>query len=179
MLAGILTGRHVAHGADSKQAADLVAQLCSADSDEQAAAKKKLRELGSAAIAALREAKPEKDEALARVRLLLTEIALDAACTDPADAALLHQLAREEGDAKRYANTERLYAKADKLYEKLKDDAASRGDRVKEREYKEKEQICNRMKDKAARKLKGDSHSGLNLGFMRIGGEHDMSDEWE
>ena len=174
-----LAGARPVCGGDTKEAADLVARLCSGDTAEQATAEKRLRELGVAAIPPLRDAKPEKDETLARARRVLTDIALDAARTDPADAALVHEVAREEGKGKRYSNAERLYAKAQKLYEKLKDDAGDRKDRIKEREYKDKEQVCERMKDKANRKLKGESHTGLNLGFVRIGVEHDMSDEWE
>ena len=175
----ILAGACTVRCADNREAADLVAKLSGGDTAEQAAAEKKLREAGAAAIPALRDAKPEKDEALARVRNVLTDIALEAARIDPADAVLVHELAREEGKGKRYTNAERLYRRGQKLYEKLKDDAGDRKDRAKEREYKEKEQICERMKDKARRKLKGESHTVLNLGFVRIGVDHDMSDEWE
>ena len=179
ILLAVLAGARPVRCADNKEAADLVAKLSGGDTAEQAAAGKKLRELGAAAIPALREAKPEKEEALSRVRNVLADTALEAARIDPADAALVQQIAREEGKGKRYSNADRLYARAQKLYEKLKDDAGDRKDRAKEREYKEKEQVCERMKDKARRKLKGESHTGLNLGFVRIGVEHDMSDEWE
>jgi hypothetical protein len=165
--------------ADSKEAADLVAQLATGDAAGRDAAEKKLREIGAAAIPALRDAKPDKEDAATRVRGVLTDIALDTAKVDPADAAMVHEIAREEGKGKRYANAERLYRRAEQLYEKLKDDAGDRKDRVKQAEYKEKSKVCDRMKDKAERKVKGSTHTGLNLGFVRVGVEHDMSDEWE
>ena len=166
-------------GADKKEAAGLVATLANGTAAERDEAVKQLRDLGAAAIPALRDAKPEKEEALARVRGVLTDVVLDAVRLDPADAAMAHEIAREEGKGKRFANAERLYKRAQKLYEKLKDDAGDRKDRAKEQQYKEKRDICDRMKDKAGRKIKGDSHTGLNLGIVRIGVEHDMSDEWE
>jgi len=179
LVSAVLGGTRLVRCADNKEAVDLAAKLCEGEAAEQAAAEKKLRELGAAAIPALRGAKPEKDEALSRVRNVLADMVLEAAKVDPADAVMVHEIAREEGKGKRYTNAERLYRRAQKLYEKLKDDAGDRKDRVKEREYKEKEQLCERMKDKAGRKLKGETHTGLNLGFVRIGVEHDMSDEWE
>lgn len=165
--------------ADNKEAADLVARLCGGDLAERDSAEKKLRGLGSAAVPALREAKPEKEEVLTRVRGVLTDIALDAAKLDPADAAMVHEVAREEGKGKRYSNAERLYRRAQQLYDKLKSDAGDRKDRVKEQEYRDKRDICDKMKDKASRKLKGESHTGVNLGFVRVGVQHDMSDDWE
>lgn len=156
-------------------AADLAKKLADGD----AGAEKALRDLGAKAIPALRDVKPEKDEALSRVRNTLTDIALDTAKIDPADAGLLHELGREEGKGKRYANAERLYRRAGQLYDKLKDDADTRRDRAKEQQYEEKRRICDRMKDKAGHKLKGQSHTGVNLGFVRIGKDHDLSDDWE
>ncbi|MCY3021805.1 MAG: hypothetical protein NTW87_22570 [Planctomycetota bacterium] len=165
--------------ADKTDAAEQLARLIGGDAAERDIAERKLRDMGAVAIPALREAKPEKDEATTRVRGVLTDIALEVAKIDPADAAMLHEIAREEGKGKRHANAERLYKRAQKLYEKLKDDAGDRKDRVKEQEYKEKEKVCERMKDKAERKVKGESHTGLNLGIVRIGVQHDMSEEWE
>ena len=176
--AALAVPRHV-QGADNKEAAGLVATLVSGTAAERGEAEKKLRDLGSAAIPALRDAKPDKEDALTRVRGVLTDVVLETVKLDPADAALTHEIAREEGKGKRYANAERLYKRAQKLYEKLKDDASDRKDRAKEQQYKEKRDICDRMKDKAGRKAKGESHTGLNLGIVRIGVEHDMSDEWE
>jgi hypothetical protein len=142
--------------ADGKEAADLAAELATGESAARDNAEKKLRDLGAAAIPALRAAK-----------------------VDPADAAMLHEIARDEGKGKRYSNAERLYRRAQKLFERLKDDAGDRGDRAKKREFDEKAELCDRMKDKAGRKLKGESHTGVNLGFVRLGVEHDMSDDWE
>lgn len=165
--------------ADAKEAADLAAELATGESAARDNAEKKLRNLGAAAIPALRAAKAEKDEAAARVRNVLTDIALDVAKVDPADATMLHEIAREEGKGKRYSNAERLYRRAQKLFERLKDDAGDRGDRAKKREFDDMANICDRMKDKAGRKLKGETHTGVNLGFVRLGVEHDNSDDWE
>ncbi|MGD0088356.1 MAG: hypothetical protein ABSE73_00365 [Planctomycetota bacterium] len=167
------------YGAENKEAAGLAAKLAGGETAERSDAENKLRALGAAAIPALRAAQPPNDEDLARVRNVLANIVLETVKVDPGDAALAHEIAREEGKAERYANAARLYHSAQKLFEKLKDDAGNRKDRVKERQYKEKQQVCERMKDKADRKLKGAAHGGLNLGLVRIGGEHDVNDNWE
>jgi hypothetical protein len=177
LLAALLPS--AAWSADGKEAADLATELATGESAARDNAEKKLRDLGAAAIPALRAAKPEKDEAVTRVRNVLTDIALDVAKVDPADAAMLHEIARDEGKGKRYSNAERLYRRAQKLFERLKDDAGDRGDRAKKRDFDEKAELCDRMKDKAGRKLKGETHTGVNLGFVRLGVEHDNSDEWE
>ena len=165
--------------AENKEAVDLAARLAGGGPSERSDAEEKLRALGAAAIPALRDAKPQNGEDLARVRNVLAGIVLEVVKVDPGDAALAHEIAREEGVAKRYGNAARLYQRAQKLYEKLKDDAGDRKDRVKERQYKENQQVCERMKEKANRKLKGESHGGLNLGIVRIGGDRDTSDNWE
>jgi hypothetical protein len=165
--------------ADNKEAAALAEQLATGESSARDTAEKKLRDLGAAAIPALRAAKPEKDEAVTRVRNVLTDITLDAAKVDPSDAAMLHEIARDEGKGKRYSNAERLYRRAQKLFERLKDDAGDRGDKAKKRDFDEKAELCDRMKDKAGRKLKGETHTGVNLGFVRLGVEHDNSDDLE
>ncbi len=161
---------------DAKELARKLGDGSAAERDE---AEQKIRKLGVAAIPALRDAKPEKEEGLSRVRNTLTDMALDASKMVPEDAALLHELAREEGKGKRYTNSERLYRRAEQLYDQLKDDADRRKDKTKEKEYSDKRRVCDRMKDKAGHKAKGDSHTGVNLGFVRVGKDHDMSDEWE
>src|SRR5437879_1066737 len=75
-------------------------------------AEKKLRDLGREAIPALREAKPEKEAAEHRVRNLLTDLAVETSKIDVADATMVHEIARNEGKAKRYVNAERLYRRA-------------------------------------------------------------------
>ncbi|HYG76934.1 MAG TPA: hypothetical protein VEK08_18155 [Planctomycetota bacterium] len=160
-------------------AAALVKSMVEGDAGERDKAEKKLRDLGAAAVPALKEAKAEKEEVATRVRNLLTDILLDTAKIDPADAATLHEVARQEGKAKRYSNAERLYRRAAQLYDKLKDDADTRKDRAKEQQYGDKRRVCDRMKDKAGHKLKGSTHTGVNLGFVRVGKDHDMSDDWE
>jgi hypothetical protein len=165
--------------AESKDAAALVTALASGESADRDKAESALRDMGAPALQALRDVKPEKEEAVTRVRGVLTDIALDAAKVTPTDAGMLHEIAREEGKGKRYGNAERLYRRAEQLYEKLKSDADDRKDGVKSREYKDKRDVCDRMKDKAGNKLKGRKHTGLNLGFVRVGAEHDLSDEWE
>ena len=142
-------------------------------------AEKKLREIGREAIPALREAKPEREAAERRVRNLLTDIAVETSKIDLADATMVHEIARNEGKAKRYVNAERLYKRAYQIYDKLKDDADDRKDKSKSREMKDKREICDRMKDKAGHLVKGETHVGVNLGFVKVGKEHDLSDEWE
>jgi len=164
-------------GADD--AAEHVKKLVEGDAGERDKAEKKLREIGASAITALRDAKSEKEEVFTRARNVLTDITLETAKIDPADASMTHEIAREEGKGKRYANAERLYRRAEQLFSKLKSDSNERKDRSKELTYEEKRKICDRMKDKAARKVKGQTHTGVNLGFVKVGKEHDNSDEWE
>lgn len=142
-------------------------------------AEKKLRDLGREAIPALREAKPEKESVERRVRNLLTDLAVETSKIDLADATMVHEIARHEGKAKRYANAERLYRRAYQIYDKLKDDADDRKDKAKAREMKEKREICDRMKDKAGHLEKGETHVGVNLGFVKVGKEHDLSNDWD
>jgi hypothetical protein len=165
--------------ADKPDYAALVKGLAEGNATDRDAADSKLRKGGREAIAALRDAKPEKEDAVDRVRNLLADVAIDVAQVDAADAEMLHQLAREEGKGKRYGNAERLYRNAEITYEKLKDVADKKKQKDKEKEYSEKQRVCDRMKDKAGHKLKGETHSGVNLGFVRVGKEHDMSDDWE
>ena len=172
----------VAHGvfsAENAEAEKLVASLSSDVVTERDNAEQKLRGMGSSAVKVLREAKFEKDDATSRARNILTDVALETAKIDPLDADLLHEIAREEGKGKRYTNAERLYRRAEELYDQLKDDANRRKDGAKKKEYDEKRKLCDRMKDKAGHKATGDSHSGIDLGFVRVGREHDMSEEWE
>jgi hypothetical protein len=159
--------------------ADLAKKLADGNAADRDEAESKLRKAGRAAIPALRDAKPEKEDAVARVRNTLVDIAIDVAKIEPEDAALLHDLAREEGNGKRYGNAERLYRNAEVTYDQLKDIADKKKDKEKEKDYAAKQRICDRMKDKAGHKLKGDGHTGVNLGFVRVGKDHDMSDDWE
>ncbi|HYF50305.1 MAG TPA: hypothetical protein VEJ63_12920 [Planctomycetota bacterium] len=161
------------------EAADLVKKLIDGDATERDSADIKLRKLGKGAVPALRDAKTEKEDALNRVRNTLVDIAIDSSDVTEADANLLHELAREEGKGKRYGNCERLYRVAEQKFDMLKDIADKKKDKAKEKEFSDKQKICDRMKDKAGHKLKGDTHTGVNLGFMKIGKEHNMSDEWE
>jgi hypothetical protein len=165
--------------AEDTAAADAAKKLAgdhAAQRDEGAA---ELRKLGAAAIPVLRETKPEDEDKLKRVRDLLTDLATEHAKIVPEDAAMLHELGREEGRGKRYANAERLYKRAEDLYKQLEDDAGRRKDREKKSAYGEKKKLCDRMKDKAGHKVRGDVHTGINLGIVRVGKDHDMSDDWE
>jgi hypothetical protein len=175
-----------ARAADEKPApaekpdyAALVKNLAEGSASDRDSADSKLRKGGREAIAALRDAKPEKEDAVDRVRNLLADLAIDTAKIEPEDAEMLHQLAKEEGKGKRYGNAERLYRNAEITYDKLKEIADKKKQKDKEKEYSEKQRICDRMKDKAGHKLKGDAHTGVNLGFVRVGKDHDMSDDWE
>lgn len=149
-----------------------------ADSGDSDAAKE-LRGAGTASIQALRDVKAEKDEGTTRVRNLLTEIILDNSKIEPDSARVLHEVAREEGKGKRYTNAEKLYRRGEQVFDALKEDADKRKDKARSREFAEKQKICDRMKDKAGHKAKGDGHTGVNLGFVRVGKDHDMSDDWE
>lgn len=149
-----------------------------ADSGDNGAASE-LRSAGAAAIQPLRDVKAEKEEGTTRVRNLLTDIVLETTKIDPDSARTLHEIAREEGKGKRYTNAERLYKRGEEIYDALKDDSDKRKDKAKSKEYADKQKICDRMKDKAGHKAKGDSHTGVNLGFVRVGKDHDMSDDWE
>lgn len=160
-------------------AADLPAAAKKYADTGDAGSATELRAGGAASIQPLREVKAEKDEGTARVRSLLTDIVLETTKIDPDSARTLHDIAREEGKGKRYTNAERLYKRGEELYDALKDDSDKRKDKAKSKEYAEKQKICDRMKDKAGHKAKGDSHTGVNLGFVRVGKDHDMSDEWE
>jgi hypothetical protein len=113
------------------------------------------------------------------VRDVLTDIATESARVLPEDAAILHELGREEGKGKRYGNAERLYKRAEDIYKSLEDDARRKKDTAKKQEFGDKKRICDSMKDKAGHKARGDAHTGLDLGIVRIGKEHDMSDDWE
>ena len=148
-----------------------------AEGDEEA--EKKLRDLGREAIPALRETKIEKEAHERRVRNLLTDLAVDTSKIDLADATMVHEVAKHEGKAKRYENAERLYRRAYQIYDKLKDDADDRKDKAKAREMKEEREICDKMKDKAGHLAKGETHVGVNLGFVKVGKERDLSDEWK
>jgi hypothetical protein len=159
--------------------AALVKKLAEGSAAERDDAEQALRKLGADAIPALRDGKTDNEEGLSRVRNTLTDLVLESSKMTAESAALVHSVAREEGKGKRYNNAERLYQRAEQLYDQLKDDADRRKDRVKEQEYAEKQRVCDRMKDKAGHKLKGQSGRGVDIGFVRIGTKHDLSDDWE
>jgi hypothetical protein len=160
-------------------AADLSAAAKKFADTGDAGASSELRSGGASSIQPLREVKAEKEEGTTRVRNLLTDIILENARIEPDSARTLHEVAREEGKGKRYTNAERLYKRGEQLYDALKEDSDKRKDKAKSKEYSEKQKICDRMKDKAGHKAKGDGHTGVNLGFVRVGKDHDMSDDWE
>ena len=165
--------------ADDTAAADAAQKLVGDHAAQREEAAAALRKLGAGAIPVLRETKPEDEDKLKRVRDLLTDIATEHAKIVPEDAAMLHELGRDEGRGKRYANAERLYKRAEDLYKQLEDDAGRRKDREKKSAFAEKRKLCDRMKDKAGHKVRGDTHTGINLGIVRVGKDHDMSDDWE
>ena len=169
------------HGAFSEENTDaemLVKSLASAESTERDNAERKLRGMGQAAIKALRDT-PLEEDAAGRAGNILTDVAIETAKIDPLDAELLHEIARQEGKGRRYTNAERLYRRAEELFDQLKDDADNRRDNIKKNEYNDKRKLCDRMKDKAGHKANGSSHSGIDLGFVRVGRNNDMSDVWE
>jgi len=152
-------------GAGAEAGAELQAKVDAAvqglDTDDaaaRAAAETELRRLGPASVPALTKATLKNAEGQARLRTVLADFVVDSAKIDATDANLLMQIAREEALAKRYGNAGKCYRRAEKLYEKLKDDADDKKDKVKEHEYSALEEKADRCKDKADALAKGDGH---------------------
>jgi hypothetical protein len=166
-----------ARGAQDAQA--LIKKYIESAPADREREEKKLRNLGMEAVPPLREFKTGDEKALELLQGLIVEILMESSRADPEDAQIVHAVAREAGKAKRYATAERLYGRARKLYEELRKDAADRKDKIKDQEYKELRDVCEKMHDKAGRKDRGDDGKGVNLGVIRIGTKHDMTDDWD
>jgi len=175
----ILSSSFCVCASDTQEANGLVRKFIESSSKDRDKSDRELRDLGMIAVPALRKVKSEDEKTQNLLRELVVDILAENSQADPEDAQIVRDVAREEGKAKRYSNAERLYGRARKLYDDLKSDAGERKDRIKEQEYREFRDVCEKMKDKANHKATGNSGKNVDLGFVHIGTKHDMSDEWE
>ncbi|MBE7466668.1 MAG: hypothetical protein HS116_24625 [Planctomycetes bacterium] len=150
------------HGQDEVEKA--LKDLDSADAAQRAAAETALRNLGEKALPALRTAKIANEEGQVRMRTVLMDLSVKHAKIDATEADTLMQLAREEALAKRYANAEKGYDRAQGLYEKLEDDADDRKEKEKQKEFDEKKDRAHKLKEKAERLAKGQEHKVSHWG---------------
>ena len=162
---------------ERQRAQQLVQMLGETDPAKRAAAETELRTMGPKVKPVLATAKVANEAGQTRLRAILVDLTVDSSGINPTDAAALMQLAREEALSKRYDTAHRCYRRAEKIYDKLKDDADDMKDKVKETEYRDLEDKAKRRAKKADRLAKGKSFSGLNLGVVKIGVEHDNSDQ--
>lgn len=163
--------------AETKRAEALVKQMDDNDPTQRAAAETELRRMGPEVIPVLARAQAANPEGLLRLRTILTDVSVDASRIDPTDANNLMVLAREEALSKRYLLAAKCYGRAERIYGRLKDDADDRRDRPKEREYAELQAKAGERARRAERIAKGEKFTGLNLGIVRVGVEHDTSDQ--
>mgnify|MGYP000271246410 CR=1 FL=1 len=163
--------------ADRQRAEQWVQDLGDADPAKRAAAETELRSMGPKVAPVLSKSTVPNEAGQVRLRAILVDLSVDSSRIDPTDAGTLMQLGREEALAKRYDNAHRCYRRAEKIYDRLKDDADDMKDKVKRTEYRDREQTAKKRADKAERLAKGHGFSGLNLGVVKIGVEHDNSDQ--
>lgn len=162
---------------ERQQAEQLVQMLGDTDPAKRAAAETELRQMGPKVLPVLSQATVPNETGQIRLRAIVVDMAVDHSRIDPGDAANLMQIGREEALAKRYDTAHRCYRRAEKIYDKLKDDADDMKDKVKETEYRDLQDKAEKRADKAERLAKGRSFSGLNLGVVKIGVEHDNNDQ--
>jgi hypothetical protein len=182
LAAGVFAGACRGWGAalndeETKRAEQLVKQLDTADANQRAQAEADLRRLGEGVIPVLSRSQVANEEGHVRLRTTLVDLSVDSSRIDPADANKLMLLGREEALAKRFFLATRCYRRAEKIYDRLKDDADDRKDRAKEREYADLQDKAEKRADKADRLARGEKFTGLNLGIVRVGVEHDNSDQ--
>jgi hypothetical protein len=163
--------------AERQRAEQLVQALGDTDPGKRAAAETELRTMGPKVTPVLAKSTVANEAGQIRLRAILVDMSVDSSRIDPADAATLMQIGREEALAKRFDTAHRCYRRAEKIYDKLKDDAGDMKDKVKQAEYRDQEDKAKKRADKAERLAKGQGFSGLNLGVVRIGVEHDNSDQ--
>lgn len=166
--------------AREERLAALVEQLSDDDMTKRDAAERELRLAGKEAVPLLKVAHPEKADALRRVRSLLVQLTVAGSGIDEKSANELMVLGRDEALAKRWGNAKRCYRRAEKIYDKLKDDADDRKDRAAEQRFKGLQKTADRRADRAGHLEKGRGFSGLNLGIVKIGVKHDIEnqDDW-
>lgn len=162
---------------ETKRAETLTKQMDDSDPTRRAAAETELRRMGPEVISVLARAQVVNPEGLLRLRTILTDMSVDASRFDPTDADNLMVLAREEALSKRYLLAAKCYRRAEQIYDRLKDDADDRRDRPKEREYADLQAKAGERAKRAERIAKGEKFTGLNLGVVRVGVEHDTSDQ--
>ena len=162
---------------ETKKAEAALKQLDDADAATRAAGETVLRALGVKVTPLLSKAKVENSEGHVRLRTILVDLTVSAARIDATDANTLGQLGREEALAKRWTNAGRSYRRAEQIYEKLKDDADDRKQKDKEKEYDDLAEKMDKRADKAEHLAKGETGKGVNLGFIKIGVDHDLKDE--
>jgi hypothetical protein len=163
--------------ADRQHAEQLVQALGDADAGKRAAAETELRAMGPKVAPVLAKSTVANEAGQIRLRAILVDMSIDSSRIDPTDAGNLMQIGREEALAKRYDTASRCYRRSEKIYDKLKDDAGDMKDKVKQAEYRDQESKAKKRADKAERLAKGQGFSGLNLGVVKIGVEHDNSDQ--
>jgi hypothetical protein len=165
--------------AETKRIEELVKQLGDADAARAAAAETELRNLGAKALPALSKATVAGEGATTRLRTIVVDLTVDSARIDPTDANTLSLVGREEALAKRWPLAAKCYRRAEKLYDRLADDAGDRKEKAKKREYEDLRDKAEKRADKAERLAKGEKFTGLNLGIVRVGVEHDNTDaDW-
>ena len=165
--------------AEKQRAQQLVQTLGDTDPGKRAVAETELRGMGPKVIPVLRASSLDNETGQQRLRAILIDLAVSNAGINPTDGTLMMGLGREEALSKRYDNAYKCYHRAEKIYDKLKDDADDMKDRVKEAEYRDLEDTAERRADRAKRLAKGRDFSGLNLGIVKIGVEHDnREDDW-
>ena len=165
-------------GAEETQKAEAaVKELGSAEEKNRAAAETELRGMGARVLPVLIRSKVEREDGNLRLRAIIVDLALDTSKVSEADARTLMEVARTEALAKRYSAAERCYRRAEKIYDRLKDDAGDRKDKVKKHEFDEQGKKADRRADRAGHLAQGDTHKGLNLGFVKIGKDLDLRDD--
>lgn len=148
----------------SAKVTELVKQLDDDDAAKRAAAETKIRDLGVAALPALRKAEVANKEGLVRLKTIIMDLSVKSAKIDKTDANMLMQLAKEEALAKRYSNAAKGYERAEKLYDKLEDDADDRKDKAAEKEFDRLKDRAKKLKKKAERLAKGQGHKVSHWG---------------
>lgn len=163
--------------AERQRAEQMVQGLGDADPAKRAASETELRAMGPKVTPVLVKSTVPNEAGQIRLRAIVVDLSVDSSRIDPTDAGMLMQVGREEALAKRYDAAHRCYRRAEKIYDKLKDDADDMKDKLKEADYSDRERTAKKRADKAERLAKGHGFSGLNLGVVKIGVEHDNTDQ--
>jgi hypothetical protein len=163
--------------ARGEEIAAFLAQLSDDNMEKRMEAERALRKVGKDAIPALKAAKPEKEDALMRVRALLSDLSVEHSGVNEESAGVLMALGREEALAKRWGNAKQCYRRAEKIYDRLKEDADDKKNREEKKRFSDLQTTADRRADRAGHLEKGRGFSGLNLGFVRVGVQHDVDNQ--